>query len=365
MNIKVLALATLLAPAAVFANESNANQRIAHEQQQIDQGVSVEDARRVLVLSNDFKLSPDTIQSLRNQGKAWGEITVTLATADLLYKQNSAQFPTQGAALAQVNSLRSAGRNWAQVMDDLRLNVEPVVVATKKARIEMHGDAWESRPYAFLDTTIWANRFERPVGREALAPRPEVIEQPARPTVTEKPETPQPVEHPEVPTTPEKVEIPEPPAVPQVPERVEVPETPQVPERVEIPETPTIPEKVEVPETPTVPDRVEIPETPQVPDRVEVPETPQVPERVEVPETPQVPERVEVPETPQVPERVEVPEVPQVPERVEVPEVPEIPQTPERVELPQPVERPEQIETLEKPETVEKLDRPDQGLISN
>ena len=62
------------------------------------------------LLAKQFQLPASEIEKMRNSGQGWGEVTIRLALADKLVKTDPAKFPTQSAALKQINTLRNEGQ---------------------------------------------------------------------------------------------------------------------------------------------------------------------------------------------------------------------------------------------------------------
>src|SRR5688572_27509728 len=102
MNLRtgfmILSLAvTLPAGMPLHAAVSADEKQLETERQNIDQTTSA-DNKKVDALVQQYKVTPEIVQGLRNKGQGWGEVSIGLATAQELAKRDPTNYPTQDAA---------------------------------------------------------------------------------------------------------------------------------------------------------------------------------------------------------------------------------------------------------------------------
>lgn len=81
------------------------------------------------ILMEHFGAERETLRSLRDEGLGWGEITILLAFADTLTRQDPNTYPSLDAGLQAVRSLKAKGEGWRRIGIDLDFPLRPVVRA--------------------------------------------------------------------------------------------------------------------------------------------------------------------------------------------------------------------------------------------
>jgi hypothetical protein len=238
----IVAVATLFAASAASAGEWSTSREMGREQRRIDRNLFVNEAEAMKVLANDFDVPPEQIHALLYQGNSWGEITLLLATADMLHQEHQSQYRTRDSAVAQIGSLRDAGLRWGQVLEDLRLKSAPILVAAERARLGILGEPRDppGRPVdvaTAIHSAPHSSRSDGPIVPEKGA-RPEAVERPFRPEKIDRPDHPEKLDRPD---RPEKIDRPDRPEKLDRPEKIDLPEKPEVIEKPEKPEKPDRP----------------------------------------------------------------------------------------------------------------------------
>ena len=92
-------------------------------------------------LAKQFKVAPSLVESLRVEKAGWGEIATRLGFAQELTKTKSTTYRTVPDALHKVGELRGQKRSWAELGQDLGLDLAPVVGELQRVRQDMKAQA--------------------------------------------------------------------------------------------------------------------------------------------------------------------------------------------------------------------------------
>jgi hypothetical protein len=146
------------------------------------------------LLAKQFQLAPSEIETLRNAGQGWGEVTIRLALADKLVKTDPTNFPTLNAALERIGTLRNDGSGWGKISKELGFKLGPVVGDIRHSLNELRRDLRaEQTVGGKVDKTGNAGDLKRETRVEPIerGQRPERPERPQRPERPERPEKPE------------------------------------------------------------------------------------------------------------------------------------------------------------------------------
>lgn len=114
--------------------------------------------------------------------------------ADKLVKTDPAKFPTLNGALDRINTLRNEGRGWGNISKELGFKLGPVVSDVRQSLNDLRRDLRAEQPKAGkVDNGNSPGDMKRelrtnPVERAERAERPDRPQQPERPERPEKPE---------------------------------------------------------------------------------------------------------------------------------------------------------------------------------
>jgi hypothetical protein len=152
----------------VSAEETGMDETNVQKEEATIDGASTPDATRSESLAKQFNVTPEKVQELRSSGKGWGGVTIELAMAEQLMKQDPTNYPTMNDAIAKVDAMRAEGQGWGQISKSLGFKLGPVVSAARHARHETQMQMKSER----------MPRAERPekamkAERAPKAPRPE------------------------------------------------------------------------------------------------------------------------------------------------------------------------------------------------
>jgi hypothetical protein len=128
----------------VYANAAEEGQ-LATESRHFDED-KAPDTQKVDTLAKQYNVQPETIQDLRSKGQGWGEVSIGMATAQELSKQDPKTYPTYGDALNKVESMRASGEGWGKIAKDLGFKLGPVISAARHTRNEL-GRAGSMNPH--------------------------------------------------------------------------------------------------------------------------------------------------------------------------------------------------------------------------
>jgi hypothetical protein len=136
LSVWVLSLGVLSLNPVSLRAETSEEAQLETERKGIDQNTSV-DSQKVTALSEQYKVSPETVQNLRNKGQGWGEVSIGLATAEELAKKDPITYPTTADALVKIQDLRAEKMGWGKIANSLGFKLGPVISATKHTRNEL------------------------------------------------------------------------------------------------------------------------------------------------------------------------------------------------------------------------------------
>jgi len=140
LAVFTLALTTAVMPAVAAMSSDETN--LETERQNIDKTTSA-DTKKVDTLSKQYDVKPETVQGLRDGGQGWGEVSVGMATAQELFKNDPKTYPTYADALKKVQDMRASGEGWGKIAKDLGFKLGPVVSASRHTTNELRKEGSE------------------------------------------------------------------------------------------------------------------------------------------------------------------------------------------------------------------------------
>jgi hypothetical protein len=184
-GLSFLRLQTGPAPAQIATEEA----QLKTQEQEINRSGGLgQDRARAEALARQFTVSVSTVEEMRDKKQGWGSITIQLAMAAHLVKQDPTTYPTMADALKKVETLRAEGRGWENIAKELGFKLGPVVSDVQQARRELRAEA---RGDARVEKERDRGRADlHAEGRLDRPDRPARPERPERPAKPERPERP-------------------------------------------------------------------------------------------------------------------------------------------------------------------------------
>jgi len=82
-------------------------------------------------LAKHFKVPATTVQELSTHHQGWGAVTIELAMASQFSTLHSQESPLMTDSLKRVESLRKEGKTWGQIAQKLKFGLGPVIQEAK------------------------------------------------------------------------------------------------------------------------------------------------------------------------------------------------------------------------------------------
>jgi hypothetical protein len=82
-------------------------------------------------LADHFKVPATTVQELSTHQQGWGAVTIELAMAREYSTMHSQKSPLMTDSLTRVESLRAEGKGWGQIANNLQFGLGPVIQEAK------------------------------------------------------------------------------------------------------------------------------------------------------------------------------------------------------------------------------------------
>jgi len=116
---------------SVFA-DTNEEAQLYDAQAKIDQHAAAWSTNdHIDTLAKHFKVPATTVQALSTHNQGWGAVTVELAMARQYSMLHSQESPLMTDSLKRVESLRAEGKTWGQIAQKLAFGLGPVIQEAK------------------------------------------------------------------------------------------------------------------------------------------------------------------------------------------------------------------------------------------
>ena len=99
------------------------------------------EVEQVDLLARQFKITPQSVRSLRGVKESWGEVILRLVLAEQLQKEQPKVYGTLEEAVRPISDLRVARRSWREVAAELHLDLGPVTKEAHRIRQELRAQA--------------------------------------------------------------------------------------------------------------------------------------------------------------------------------------------------------------------------------